>query len=359
MYKIIYYTILCFSFFNFVVAQNLIPNPSFEEAFPDTTTDINYTNNFTCKEWSSPTKGTPDYFTATRTGLFSTPKNCKTTLATHSGKAYVAFYIKLYKQFYEYLQVKLKAPLIKDSIYCISMFASISQLAAFSTNEVDCFFTKSQNNLNLDYKIIVDVPYVKLSTNDSCLKPGVWNQIVNYYKAKGGEEFIVIGMLNKDYNNVRVRDVWGKDIQKGIYMFIDDVSLKPITDSTYCKLDEINDYTKAINKPLILKNLNFESNKTVLKNTSYAELTKLATYLKQNPNYKIEITGYTDDIGTEASNLNLSKGRAKTVADFLIKERVSVKKITYKGLGSKAPLKPNDNDENRAQNRRVEILILK
>ena len=86
---------------------------------------------------------------------------------------------------------------------------------------------------------------------------------------------------------------------------------------------------------------------------------ELAKYLKSNPKFKIEIAGYTDNIGSEQSNLSLSYERAKAVADFLIKEKIPKNSIKFKGLGSKNPIKPNDTEDNRLINRRVEIKISK
>ncbi len=350
MNKIVCYIILYLSFFDFVFAQNLIPNPSFEEAYSDSGIVLSFGNNFSCKDWNSPTKGTPDYFNSSRIGNFGCPKNYYGYLIPRTGIAYCGIIIKFNSASYEYIQVKLKSKLVKDSLYCISLFASIPKLSAFTTNEINCFFSSSKVMLNLNHEIINTVPYINLLTSKDNIKTLVWNQLTNYYKAKGDEEYIVIGMLNSNYSNTKIST--SSKVQKGIYMFIDDVSLKLISDSTNCKHEESTiNYNEALYKPLVLNNLIFEINKTDLKSTTYLELKKLAVFLKQNPKFKIEITGHTDNIGIEINNINLSKGRAKTVADYLMKEGVDNKNIVYKGLGSKAPLKPNNNEENRMQNR--------
>jgi OOP family OmpA-OmpF porin len=362
IFKIIFFVFfitLCGSLSN-INAQNLIPNSSFEEANPDSAIALDFKNNFTCKVWNSPTKGTPDYFNSNRTGDFGCPKNRYGFLMAHSGVAYCGFVTKYNSNSFEYLQVKLNSKLIKDSIYCISFYVSVPQYAAFSTNEVNCFFTNEKNELNLNHEIINSSSYIKLLTKENYIKPSIWNQVINYYTAKGGEEYIVIGMLNMKYNNFKINTASSSNVQKGIYMFIDDVSLRAISDSTDCKLEEISiSYKEAIDKPLILKNLNFETNKAVLKNTANPELVELANYLKQNPKYKLEITGHTDNIGKEVNNLALSYARAKSIAEFLIAEKVPKNRIKYNGMGSKYPIKPNDSEDNRLINRRVEIRISK
>lgn len=355
------YALICFLLTSYSgYSQNLIPNASFEDDNTDSTSILDYTNNFTCKDWDSPTKGTPDYYNANRRGNFGCPKNYYGSLAAHTGSAYCGIITKFNTSSYEYIQVKLNSKLIKDTIYCISLYITVPQYAVFSTNEIDCFFTNEKNTLNLNHEIINNSSYITLFTKENYIIPGIWNQLINYYKAKGGEEYIVLGMLNKNYNNIKISNVNRSNVQKGIYMFIDDVSLKVISDSSYCKLDEIiTSYKEAINKPLVLQNLNFETNKAVLRITSNSELFELANYLKQNPTFKLEIVGYTDNIGSEQSNLLLSEARAKAVAMFLIKEKIPKKSINYKGMGSKYPIKPNDTNENRQINRRVEIKISK
>jgi hypothetical protein len=183
-------------FFNKITAQNLIPNSSFEEANPDSTITLDFKNNFTCKEWNSPTKGTPDYYNSSRTGDFGCPKSHYGYLLAHTGSAYSGIITKYPSNANEYIQVKLKSKLIKDSIYCISLYLSIPQYAAFSTNEMNCFFTNEKNELNLNHEMINNSSYIKLFTKENYIKPSIWNQVINYYKAKGGEEYMVLGMLN-------------------------------------------------------------------------------------------------------------------------------------------------------------------
>ena len=359
MIKLIIYSLIIY-YLPSIHAQNLIPNPSFEDANADSAIIVDFGNNFTCKEWNSPIIGTPDYFTINRTGDFGCPKNRYGSLMAHTGSAYCGFVTKYNGSSYEYLQVKLNKKLVKDSSYCISLYVSVPQYAVFTTNEINCFFTKEKNTLNLNYQKINNSSYVRLVTKENYIKPSIWNQLINYYKAKGEEEYMVIGMLNSNYKNIKIRNVSSNNVTTGIYMLIDDVSLKPISDSSDCKLDEVsNIYNEAISKPLILKLINFETNKAVLKNTSNPELIKLANYLKQNPSYKIQIAGYTDNSGTEINNIALSYARAKSVAEFLINEKIPKKNITYKGMGSQTPLVPNSNEENKLKNRRVEVLILK
>ena len=103
--------------------------------------------------------------------------------------------------------------------------------------------------------------------------------------------------------------------------------------------------------------LNFDFNKAKVKKIYYPEIEKLAQTLKANPNLKIEIDGYTDNVGSEKYNLELSKKRAQAVKDILVKVyKINPNRIVVKGYGEKYPLVPNTTPTNRALNRRVEII---
>jgi outer membrane protein OmpA-like peptidoglycan-associated protein len=101
----------------------------------------------------------------------------------------------------------------------------------------------------------------------------------------------------------------------------------------------------------------FDFNKTELKQTNKVDLQKLAETLKQNPETDMLIVGHTDDIGTESSNLDLSEKRANAVASQLILAGVDSKRMKIQGWGESQPSVLNNTENNRSQNRRVEIAI--
>ena len=103
--------------------------------------------------------------------------------------------------------------------------------------------------------------------------------------------------------------------------------------------------------------INFDFNKADIKKIYYPEIEKVAIAMKNNPKLKIEIDGYTDNIGSEEYNLKLSLKRAQAVKDLLVnKYGIDPKRIIVKGFGEKYPLLPNTTPTNRALNRRVEII---
>ncbi len=108
----------------------------------------------------------------------------------------------------------------------------------------------------------------------------------------------------------------------------------------------------------ILNNIFFDTAKWDLKSESTAELDKLVALLKANPDLPIEISGHTDDVGKDADNLLLSQKRAKSVVDYLAQKGVNILKIKAEGYGKTRPYLPNNLEENRKLNRRIEVKFL-
>lgn len=125
------------------------------------------------------------------------------------------------------------------------------------------------------------------------------------------------------------------------------------------KLDpEVAPEAVADEQRFILHNIRFEFDSDVLDSVSYNEIALVAAYLKENKNIKVEISGFTDNTGNEGHNLDLSLRRAESVKKALVEMKISAQRISTKGYGQNRPVAPNDNEENRALNRRVEMRIL-
>ena len=108
-------------------------------------------------------------------------------------------------------------------------------------------------------------------------------------------------------------------------------------------------------EPFVMRNINFEFDSAVLQESSYQAIDSLANFLKENPLITIEISGFTDDTGTEEHNRKLSFDRANAVKEALINKGILEDRLKATGYGSNNPIAPNDSDEHKAINRRVEI----
>lgn len=107
----------------------------------------------------------------------------------------------------------------------------------------------------------------------------------------------------------------------------------------------------------VLQNIFFKTASFELDDKSKIELQKLVTFLKENQQISIEISGHTDDVGHEKDNQELSLKRAQSVMNFLSEAGINVSRLVAKGYGEARPRAPNDTDDNRAANRRIEWQI--
>jgi outer membrane protein OmpA-like peptidoglycan-associated protein len=101
----------------------------------------------------------------------------------------------------------------------------------------------------------------------------------------------------------------------------------------------------------------FEFGRADVKAGAQASLRKLAAYLQEHPERRIMIEGFTDSVGSDGANMQLSQRRAESVAQALSSLGVSSDRITTRGYGEGYPIADNGSVTNRALNRRVEVYI--
>lgn len=104
--------------------------------------------------------------------------------------------------------------------------------------------------------------------------------------------------------------------------------------------------------------ITFDFAKYNLKPEFQPVLDNLASTLNEYNQTRIEVTGHTDSVGSDASNMTLSQNRANSVASYLGGRGVSNTRMIVRGAGETQPVASNDNDPGRAQNRRVEITLV-
>jgi outer membrane protein OmpA-like peptidoglycan-associated protein len=144
---------------------------------------------------------------------------------------------------------------------------------------------------------------------------------------------------------------------------IESVNLEAI-DSTQRELliKKVKDYYSKLigtDKSVIFKTIYFSFNSAELLMLSKNELRVLVEYLNENPKIKVEVIGHTDILGDWDVNLNVSRGRAGSVYQFLLENKIAHNRIIYYGKGSASPIASNNTIEGRSKNRRVEIMLLK
>ena len=117
--------------------------------------------------------------------------------------------------------------------------------------------------------------------------------------------------------------------------------------------------TLQLDEVIILQNITFDLDSYELKKESFNELNNIVNYLNYNKSIFVEISGHTDDSGSENLNQILSEKRAKAVAIYLYNNGVEKNRVEYKGYGSSKPIIDNYDEKVKVKNRRVEFKILK
>jgi len=109
---------------------------------------------------------------------------------------------------------------------------------------------------------------------------------------------------------------------------------------------------------VVLNNIFFDHDKYDLKEKSASELVKVYKFLTENPKVRVEIRGYTDNLGSVQYNQQLSEKRSISVYNHLISKGIDKKRLLYKGFGPDNPVASNDSEEGRQLNRRIEFAII-
>ncbi len=131
-----------------------------------------------------------------------------------------------------------------------------------------------------------------------------------------------------------------------------EIALQPIPE-TVAEVETV----EPKSKPVILKNIFFETASAQLRPESRTELESLQNLLDENPQLRIQINGHTDNVGSEIDNQQLSEARAEAVYQFLVENGIVAERLRFKGFGESQPIASNDTPEGRQRNRRTEFVV--
>ncbi len=105
-------------------------------------------------------------------------------------------------------------------------------------------------------------------------------------------------------------------------------------------------------------NLEFATGKSIIKPESFEALNELLELLKKKPEWKLQLDGYTDNVGSASANIILSKKRAEAVKFFLTSRGLEQDNVKVFYHGPRKPIADNSTEEGRQKNRRVEMKIV-
>ncbi|HIA12393.1 MAG TPA: hypothetical protein EYN69_10045, partial [Flavobacteriales bacterium] len=114
----------------------------------------------------------------------------------------------------------------------------------------------------------------------------------------------------------------------------------------------------AAGSKIVLNNIFFDFDMATLRPESTAELNRLFKLIQENGSMKIEISGHTDNKGSDTYNQKLSENRARSVVGFLTEKGVTKERLEFQGYGESQPIATNDTEEGQQLNRRIEFKIL-
>jgi len=174
------------------------------------------------------------------------------------------------------------------------------------------------------------------------------NQLGNCVYVEAGDLLKDDGMLKQF-----VRDVFYEDVEEPAAAVEEPVAAVEEPAAT------VEEPAKVIPEKIILRGVQFNFDEADIKPASVPVLDKNVTLLRQYPERRIVIEAYTDSMGSEDYNLNLSKKRSKAIYNYFTSQGISADRMETIGYGETRPIADNSTAEGRALNRRVEIQILR
>lgn len=243
--------------------------------------------------------------------------------------------------------------IINSTEYELSIFLSAKGDKAYIGKASDIY--EIDNSVKIDPVVLIKGKVYDNKTKKTLSVPIMYNNLKNNTNAGkaisnpvDGSYSIVLPFGQK-YSFMAEKE--------GYYAVTENID---VTNLNEYKEIEVDLYLSPIEKGEVIRlnNIFFESGKYDLLSESYAELDKLHAILLNNSKMKIEISGHTDAVGSDADNLNLSNNRANAVMQYLLKKGVNGNRLTAKGYGETKFIAPNDTEKGKQKNRRVEFLII-
>ena len=369
-------------------AQNLIPNPSFE----DVNTCCRYRVRCCPEGWR---------FVRNRSGFFI--KDVEKS--AYAGKNFTEISLtNVVDSARDYIQARLLCPLEKGRWYRFSMYVKPGD---YAMNHIDVSFEpemlcmKKRDKYGREDTLILKQPDIQFRDNKGLIydrkhfltRKSRWIKLQSTFQAKGDEHYIVIGNFLPDeaLQGKRIERL-RKLIPEANY-WIDSLMLKPLKGNVSCDLDtavkavyrnNIRHYCKSggchkikdqetrktgeqdtVNNmadktlsydTLVFDDIHFETDKSVIPETFYASLDTVIAYYHKHEVTLLKIHGHADERGTKAYNKQLSLERAKAVKAYLVKQGLDEAAIECKGFGSERPEK---GQKDYRENRRVEFIFIR
>jgi outer membrane protein OmpA-like peptidoglycan-associated protein len=349
-----------------VLAQNLVPNPGFEQYRNCPRHLGNFQEDVAI--WTTPTLGSTDYFHLCSQHM-GTPENFNGAQTTLDGKGYAGFYAYAPGDYREYLQVALKAPLREGKSYKLSFHVSLAERSDFAVRDFGVLFSNAPLSLKTKkpitrgkrYAIRENTyHYLEIKSDGFATDTSGWIRVETEFQARGSERYLILGNFRPN-RETRTRATRRRS-NKGAYYYLDQVELSENREKNL-----LADASRGAAKPgdfrldslQVFRSLLFEFDTFRLSGSGREELDSLFGFLESDPTLELHLGGHTDATGTPAYNQKLSERRCEAVASYLTELGIPADRIRYQGYGASQPVASNRTEAGRSRNRRVEFVIRK
>jgi outer membrane protein OmpA-like peptidoglycan-associated protein len=234
---------------------------------------------------------------------------------------------------------------------------TISRSGYFDT-ELKLDYETVKQALLQEVQLQPGIPHLKISILDSETGKQIDSAIDLFSLDESTEIFsekveVAPYTIDLEYDQIHVLQVRAP----GYFSFKDTIDFKGVFEGRVREKQITLVPLKAGNK-ISLNNIHFLPNQADLTDFAKLMLVELSHVLEIQKNIVIEVGAYTDDVGTDQYNLDLSKKRAVAVKTYLVDNGAKAEQLFTKGYGEASPVVQNTSEENRALNRRVEFKIV-
>ena len=323
--------------------------------------------------WSSPEGTSADYYNYNRT-VQDVPNHFDGTVKC-SAYAGILIYNSRRESYSERLQTRLKSNLKKGQKYCLTFDVALSINSGYFTEKFEAVLSATPSYISdsTHADSIRQITYQHTFDNTNR-----WQQLCDCFIADGTEHYLTLGLFSlNDAGVTKTTERYKSlmDVNDGAYYLIDNVSVKEVSEDFTCveklfikrlekekqqklKNNIFNMLLTGESEVITFKNVQFETNRSDLKQASFPELEQLKSFL-ENSNASIEIAGFTDNVGQTEHNQTLSLARAESIKTWLVTRGIEDFRLSTLGYGASNFVADNNTEANRQLNRRVEIRLVR
>ncbi len=359
--------------------MNLVPNHSFEGLFnlpvrpnPKNSFEFEPTSGYkpfqkNTKYWFAGSKTTPDLRITHNENYSECRRRYPICDKARTGTMMVGIITHLKNtntdSYREYVQIKLGKILHPGKMAYVEFWAVKERQARLVSNNLGVYFSLKKVEEDTE-EVINKVPQIN---SDSIINKDSygWVKIVDSFIPDKPYRFMTIGnFFDNEHTSIATsEDFYGSPYTPPYaYYLIDDIRVwqKGRVEENKPPKPQLVFDTNTItsNQAVRLQNIHFQLDRATLEPSSYTELNKLYQFLQEHPKVKIAIHGHTDNQANDAYNLKLSMARANAVFNFLKAKGIVEERMGFKGFGEQRPIDTNDTLDGRANNRRVEFIVV-